>query len=266
VEIAGFQQVRFRGVLGGPYDEFNHPKIIWHTWEGTNWHAAETAFSPYPPHFAVNPKDRVKKQYVPLDRHSYALRGSDSDNSYCIQIECAGFAGQMPGGYTEDDYKWLGEEVAGPICDLLNIPPIIPSVGFKGDKDGISPPLASLGSPIRFKSTAELDAFTGHCGHQHIPPPDVHWDPGAIDIAKLLKYAYPDLGHDTDPQEDDVAASPVRLIRGNDKPDGPIYVWDYQTKEGPISKSIMQLVSLTAGTGAILQMDPKVLESIPDRK
>jgi hypothetical protein len=206
VEIAGFQQVRFRGVLGGPYDEFNHPKIIWHTWEGTNWHAAETAFSPYPPHFAVNPKDRVKKQYVPLDRHSYALRGSDSDNSYCIQIECAGFAGQMPGGYTEDDYKWLGEE------------------------------------------------------------PDVHWDPGAIDIAKLLKYAYPDLGHDTDPQEDDVAASPVRLIRGNDKPDGPIYVWDYQTKEGPISKSIMQLVSLTAGTGAILQMDPKVLESIPDRK
>jgi hypothetical protein len=33
-------------------------------------------------------------------------------------------------------------------------------------------------SPIRFKSEAELRAFSGICGHQHMPNPDTHWDPG----------------------------------------------------------------------------------------
>jgi hypothetical protein len=36
----------------------------------------------------------------------------------------------------------------------------------------------------------EWNAFDGWCGHQHVPE-NVHWDPGKLDIDKLLRITRP---------------------------------------------------------------------------
>ncbi|MFE9441090.1 peptidoglycan-binding protein [Streptomyces sp. NPDC006602] len=50
-------------------------------------------------------------------------------------------------------------------------------------------------------SFAEWKGFKGICGHMHVPE-NVHGDPGAIDFARVVKYAKDDLdlGDDTPPQ------------------------------------------------------------------
>lgn len=210
--LPGFEKHYFGpSVHGGPYDEHAHPKLGWHTWEGKSWTAAESAFSPYPPHMAVNPYDRVKHQYVPLNMHSYAFKGNDNDDSFVIQVEVAGFAHETP-SWSQDFLRWLGEEVARPIMETVGVPAIIVPQGFHGDGEGII--LASTSSPIRFKSVAAMDAFSGHLGHQHMPAPDVHWDPGALDVAAIIRYAQE---NDDMPITDDevkkIAAEVVKEIK-----------------------------------------------------
>lgn len=183
--LSGFEH-RNLGPVGGAYDTRSNPKFGWHTWEGYSWSAAETAFARYPPHIAVNPKDKVRRQYVSLDRHAYAFAGSDSDDSYIIQVEVAGFAAATH-TWPESYLRWLGEYVVKPIADAVGIPPVIVPMGFHGEREGMV--LASERSPIRFRSTAALDAFSGHCGHQHMPAPDHHWDPGRLPIDRILAYA-----------------------------------------------------------------------------
>ncbi len=182
--LPGFE--RRPGKVGAPYDETRHPKFGWHTWEGTNWSSAERAFAPYPPHIAVNPIDRIRRQYVPLNLHAFAFAGSDADDSYVIQVEVAGFAGESH-NWPEATIKWLGEWVVRPIAQAVGIPPVVVPQGFHGEGEGLL--LASKRSPIRFKNAAQLDAFAGHCGHQHMPDPDQHWDPGRLPIARILAYA-----------------------------------------------------------------------------
>lgn len=184
--LPGFEK-RPIGPDGGPYDEMGHPKIGWHTWEGMSWNAAETAFRKYPPHLAVNCQDRQRRQYVALNRHAYAFRGNDNDDSYVIQIEVAGWAAHTQ-DMSDADCEWLMTEVVEVIERFVPVPRIIIGKGFHGADEGISPPLASTSSPIRL-TVPGLDAFAGHLGHQHMPPPDVHWDPGRFPLDRIFSHA-----------------------------------------------------------------------------
>lgn len=175
--------------IGRPYDETSHPKICLHTTEGATLAGAERAFAPYPPHIGVEYGRRLRHQYLPLDHCSFSLRGNENDDEFVVQVEIQGFADRPPGP-TECD--WIGAAVVAPIAWAIGCPLIGPPQGFHGDSEGIE--LASTASPIRFRTEAALRAFSGVMGHQHAPPPDVHWDPGHIDIDRVLDAARAELG------------------------------------------------------------------------
>src|SRR5687767_14394216 len=78
--------------VGRPYDETSHPKICLHTTEGGSMSGAETAFAKYPPHVCVDWKSNKRRQYLPLDRCSFSLRKSESDDEFVIQVEIVGYS------------------------------------------------------------------------------------------------------------------------------------------------------------------------------
>ena len=192
--LPGFER-RDLGPDGGPYDDTSRPKICWHTTQGSTLAGAEAAYAPYPPHLGIDPVRRIKRQYVSLDRHSYAFRGAENDDEFVIQIEVVGFA-QGTHMWPDSVLRWLGEEVVRPIRDAVGVPDVVVWHGFKGEGDGIV--LARSDSPIRLTS-AQLRNFSGHLGHQHMPAPDEHWDPGALPVGKILAYS-----KDYDMQLDDL--------------------------------------------------------------
>lgn len=186
--LPGFARVDLDGQPhGGPYDDMSRPKFGWHTWEGMSWSGAEAAFRKYPPHVAVFPpwpgqEAKVgRRQYVSLDRHAYAFAGSENDDEYVVQVEVAGFAKDMRHA-PEVVLRWLATEVVAPIERAVGVPRVVVRFGFRD-----SGFLATPRSAIRL-TAAELRQFSGHLGHQHMPAPDAHWDPGALPIDRILNY------------------------------------------------------------------------------
>lgn len=175
------------GPDGGPYDETAHRKGCIHTTEGSSLSGAEQAYRDYPPHLGYDPYTRVLHQYIRLDRHSEAFRGSESDDEAIIQVEIVGFASETP-NWSDQWYRNVGEDVIGPLREAVGIPDTF--LRFYGPDEGIV--LASPDSPIRL-SDSELRNFSGWLGHQHIPSPDEHWDPGRFNMALALKYAEDDM-------------------------------------------------------------------------
>ena len=161
---------------------------------------AERAYRPSPPHVGVDPRTGQKHQYVPLNRHAYALAGAEADDEYVIQVEVVGFAGQSH-TWSDDVLRWLGEHVVAPIRAAVGVPDAVVSHGFRREGGGII--LASSTSPIRISLT-QLRAFAGHLGHQHMPAPDKHWDPGGLPIDRILGYSRPAAPAATDLKEIDM--------------------------------------------------------------
>jgi hypothetical protein len=177
------------GLAGGPYDDWSAPKVLWHTTEGGSVLGARKAFAPYPPHLCYDPNTRQGEQYIPLNRHSYSLRKSESDDEYCIQVELVGYASQTH-LWSDTLLRAIAQDIVRPLRELAGVPDVVVWKGFHGERDGIV--LASTKSPIRL-TDAELRAFSGHLGHQHAPGSgtdgDEHWDPGALPMGKILAYS-----------------------------------------------------------------------------
>lgn len=171
------------GPDGGPYDETGHPKVVIHTTEGSTLSGAEAAFAAYPPHLGYDPINRLKHQYVRLDRHSYALRGDESDDEFAVQIEIVGFASQAH-LWSDQVYRNIAEDVIRPLRNAIRVPD--QHLRFYRADEGIV--LATATSPIRLNDTAFRN-FSGWLGHQHVPAPDVHWDPGGFLIDKALQFS-----------------------------------------------------------------------------
>lgn len=133
------------------------------------------------PHFlALNPGRIV--QMLPLTVGAYTAQnpsgGVDTNRSHLIQIEVCAYAIKR-GDPNRPDWRpewyealarWLADLVAAGVpLDLVTELTFGDRwVGFSGD----------------------YDAFGGVMGHQHIPEqPDRHWDPGELDIHRLLARA-----------------------------------------------------------------------------
>jgi hypothetical protein len=179
--IPGYARVDL-GPDGGSYDDMSNPKGCIHTTEGSTLAGAEAAYRNYPPHIGYDPVKRIKRQYVPLNRYSYAFKGSESDDEYIIQIEIVGFARQTH-LWSDQIYRNIAEDVIKPVGDAIGIPRT--ALKFYGEGEGII--LASPDSPIRL-SAAQLRNYRGWLGHQHIPRPDSHWDPGRFLIGKCFAH------------------------------------------------------------------------------
>lgn len=193
--LPGYEQMPLAGVPGFAYDEYDDPKALLHSTEGTSIEGAVSAYRAYPPHLIVDPWKRRKVQHISLDRAAYALWNGDADDSRCIQVEIVGFAGQSH-TWPDEVLRWLGTEVARPLHEYAGVPYVVVWKGFR--RDGEMPyALADADSPLRLTQT-ELDSFSGFLGHQHVPG-DSHWDPGGLNVARILQHA----------QEEDVTAEDV---------------------------------------------------------
>lgn len=184
--IPGFEKKTFWGKTGGKYDRLDPKKCMIHMTQGSSVEGALAAYSKYPPHCIVDWKKKRRIQHIPLNRCSYSLKGSESDDEPVIQIEIVGYSDVTP-GMPRAELDWLAEFVFNPIQDLWPYLSIGPPQGFHGANEGIYPYIASSRSPIRF-TNAEFENFGGILGHQHAPAPDTHWDPGAFPIDKLIAH------------------------------------------------------------------------------
>lgn len=195
LKLPGYEWWPLAGVPGIPFDEWDDPKALVHTTQGSSVEGAVDAYKLYPPHLIVDPWRRRKIQHVDLERAAYALWNADADDSRCYQIEIVGFAEDAP-NWSDEILRWLGKELALPLHEYVGVPYRVVWKGFKSPSD-VNYILASPSSPLRLTQT-ELDTFSGWLGHQHIPG-DGHWDPSGLNVPKILTYA----------QEDDVSAEEV---------------------------------------------------------
>lgn len=183
--IPGFEKKPIWGKSGGRYDRLEPKKVLLHTTEGNSLDGAYNAYKRYPPHIGVDFYTNRRWQHIPLNRKSYSLKGSESDDEPVIQIEICGFARETQ-DWSDAMIDWLASQVMVPIHRLWPYTVKGAPQGFHGANEGIYPYIASAESPIRF-SRVEFERFGGIVGHQHAPSPDTHWDPGAFPINKLVR-------------------------------------------------------------------------------
>ena len=188
-------------------------RIVIHTTEGLRLYDY-----PYPPHFTLGlagdphslpaksywtpagtvtlkPGEQVKHQHCDLNLTSYALlhRSGDPETnhrgSHCVQVEIVSMAATPP--------KWsdgMYGLAAGWLADVVTaVPELRPALDNWPNKWSAS---GSWGftTPYRMSWAEWRDGINGRpgvpflCGHQHVPGND-HWDPGALDVAKLTRMA-----------------------------------------------------------------------------
>jgi hypothetical protein len=186
--LDGYEHVPIEGCAGNYIDV---PwRMVLHSTEGRNGSMAGLIpfFQARPcstPHFAIDPLDGRKVQFIPLDRSAAALRGGqggyETNRARCIQTEIIGFAAES---HTWPD-AWL-DFIGRHVGDVARQVPLNLSrvVAFKGQGDGV---LATENAAQRMSGQA-WHAFDGVCGHQHVPFND-HWDPGKLNIARVLAAA-----------------------------------------------------------------------------
>jgi hypothetical protein len=178
--------------------------VVWHTTEGSTAAGAIAAMRVADSwaHFtATYEHGRLEVyQHIPLDRAARALRhpaGTVDTNrmgDHCVQVEVVGFAAKAPGlpaGYLAAlaDFARDLEAVTGT--------PRRCGVTFKAYPDSYG-----TGNGVRL-SEAGWRAYSGHLGHMHVPG-NTHGDPGALDIAAVLRTATPMPHEETDVTADDI--------------------------------------------------------------
>lgn len=197
---------------GGPY------KIVLHSTEG-GWDGSMSVFRSRmtAPHFMADPATKRIVQMVPLNRSAYALQnqsgGVETNRDGAIQVEIVGYAGRMH-ELSDDQLEWLGVKVVRMIVDNAPGPIRYTAPRFYGEDAGFT--LASSSARQRM-SYAEWDAFNGVCGHQHVPE-NSHWDPGKLNIDKVLRYAEDRAVVLNDQQKRNILAAARRMIRENPRP------------------------------------------------
>ena len=188
----------FQNIFPGSAIEVN--TIVWHSTESTTlpgFQGGATA-----PNLTAVPdfanKRIVWHQHFDFDVSSRALLnppgGVETNRRGVAQVEVVGtcdpnlhqklvkakqahlFTPELPDWAIRDFAKfarWAKDNHHVPLTSTVTWKPFDPSFGFKNG--------------VRL-SAAQWNAFSGHCGHQHVPEND-HGDPGAFPIAQILKAA-----------------------------------------------------------------------------
>ena len=153
------------------WSDRGEPKGLLHTTEGYGL----PTYSNSQPHFTILPESGNLWQHVPILGGSYSLEnragGVETNRDNVIQIEIIAFAARTP---------QLSEQALDNIADLMRWVEKHHGVPRKSSVDFI--PSASGASRL---SGPAFDAYSGWLGHQHAAEQS-HWDPGGINIAKLL--------------------------------------------------------------------------------
>ena len=195
-----------------------------HTTEGTSWDGYQGGA--VAPNYTAKPDIANQhldwRAHFPDEMSSRALvnapGGVDTNTANAVQVELVGtcdytkretWNGLKAGRdyiYWPDAPEWALRDLAAFLLDMKNrhgIPLSGPSVWLNYGPDprrvdGRQP--ASYGANGVRLTFTQWRAFTGWCGHQHVPEND-HGDPGALPFTRLLALAN---GTTIAPQEDDM--------------------------------------------------------------
>jgi len=167
------------GIDGGQFTGAPWRGVL-HTTEGGTAGGAISTFQAnnFWPHFTIDWKASRVVQHLSLDVAARALQvGSVGTNrANCIQIEMVGFATDTP--------NWTAPQLEFMASLMRRIEALVPIPRVSGLTFLSFPQSSGSANGIRLGDNDWL-AFTGWCGHEHVPG-NTHGDPGAIDIVKLL--------------------------------------------------------------------------------
>lgn len=161
-------------------------RIVLHTTEGSSIEGAVSVYQRQyaSPHLTVDPWSGRKAQHLPLDVAAYALEnragGVETNRQHTVQVEIVGFAAESQ-DWPDPALAFIAS-VINDIRTQVNIPLTAPA--FVGTEAGW---IARPDAPQRF-SFEQWIVFSGVCGHQHVPE-NSHWDPGRLNIARVLELA-----------------------------------------------------------------------------
>lgn len=179
--------------IGGP------TKLVWHTSEtsrGTIDAIANALHSKQHTdvyHVLADPSLRRVVQVLPLNKAASALahpRSVETNHDGAIQVCVIGRSHESKDMSTED-LDWLGSAVLAPIANAVPDLSLTNIATFYGDDCGFT--LATTDARQRF-APSTWDNFGGQCGHQHVPGND-HWDPGALNVARICATAQKSRGN-----------------------------------------------------------------------
>lgn len=144
------------------------------------------------PHQVYDPSDGTVVHCHDWDTPAKALKNlaggvETNRRGGVIQVEIVGYAAEAP-FQSADWYTNLGRYL-NRVCDQTGVPKVFPC-GFVGG-EGYGRRAAQ-----RLSHAAWL-TVEGIVGHQHVPEND-HWDPGALDVARLSPHLQ---GDDVTPQD-----------------------------------------------------------------
>lgn len=171
--------------------------LLLHTTEGSTIEGALAALRAKDAwsHFVYDAGLDRLVQCVPLTRAARSLKSGGSagttNRARVIQVEVVGFSAASP-QRTDLELRNLGALVAR----LARVIPfdVAAPLKFYGQDAGFT--VASSKAPQRL-SWAAWYRFAAICGHQHAPAND-HWDPGALDVPRIVQYALELLGRPTE--------------------------------------------------------------------
>jgi hypothetical protein len=249
------QAERYQGTYGGDAMESN--VIVWHTTEGTSLPTYGGGTSA--PNFTAVPDFKAERlrwhQHFDFDTSSRALvnkaGGVETNTLNVCQVEIVGTCdpathkrwGNTPHLYSPELPAWAIRDLAAFAAwahDQHGVP-LTSRVVFKAYP-------GSYGNTGTRMTYAEWNAFTGHCGHQHVPE-NLHGDPGAFPMAAILAAAKP---APTQPKEEDDM--------------DPIDVWNYRNKaaKGPIPDAYGYLTGTAADVDALTVKVDKLTKAVAD--
>lgn len=194
-------------------DSMESNVIVWHSTEGTS--LPGYAGGAEAPNFTAKPDFAAKKlvwfQHFDFDTSSRALvnlaGGVQTNTLNVCQVEIVGTCDQTTHAkwvkagyahlYTPELPDWAVRDLAAFAKwahDQHGVP-LTSAVTFKA-----YPGSYGTSNGVRM-SAAKWNAYTGHCGHQHVPE-NLHGDPGLLPMAAILTAAKG--GTTAPPQEDDM--------------------------------------------------------------
>lgn len=183
---SGATKLEFASQNGGAYNGGPFRGVI-HTTEFKTYTPSKAKYYGHfdPPHFTLvmDGSDAKFYQHFPITFAARALEnragGVETNRRSAIQIELAWIAAeidQLPQAMVERLWDWMRW-----VEDQADVKTNHPD--FRG---GEAKGLNGVGR----LTNDEWNAFDGWCGHQHVPE-NTHWDPGKLDIDRMLRIARP---------------------------------------------------------------------------
>ncbi len=190
------------------------PRVTLHTTESRRgsidavlnlWDQAERNGTLTVPHFTIDAGPRRIVQHRDMLGPACALEGCGDGRASTngvpnVQVEICGYATESP-GWSDDDLAFIGDWLAAVRAGGFDVPLASP-VTFYSDRNAPYV-LASYSSPNRIGAAAWYGT-AGVIGHQHVPC-NAHWDPGGVNVGRILYHAALALGGPTNGKELTVA-------------------------------------------------------------